>query len=543
MAHLCILTNASGGRGNPYNPHKSRSPPSPFATLEMAIYHFSVQIIGRSSGRSVIAAAAYRAGEILLDKRTGITHDYTRKKGVYETQILLPETAPSWMKDRSQLWNEVERIEKRCDAQLAREINLAIPRELDHEQKRELVYGFVQDEFVARGMIADVALHDLNSENPHAHLLLTKRVVILDGFGNKDRNWDQKSVLQEHRSSWAEHANRALASAGYTDRIDHRSLKDQGIERLPQIHLGPQVKEMDLKGRSTDRADEYRRIEAANLHQAKLLQELRKIEAELLLLDEIEATESQDSVPTAIEELPDPELPLSILEEYQIQRARLAAQERSAQENLEALEQKGQRSLFNPFGVPGMELQVAAAAVRLYQADRAALEIAIRRLEDSEADRSSESGDGGQPLEPLTQQEILSPMSDEPISTPVMTSPAVIPDRRPEVQAFLSELQSRLNRAARQILDDIGTSSGSGKRFAEVGSYRIQEQDGELWIQVSGVSDASLRSILQKGDLVRGIKKSDLENLEENVRRVRAVLQGQGYPMRGQRGRGQDWER
>lgn len=509
----------------------------------MAIYHFSVKIIGRSSGRSVIAAAAYRAGETLLDKRTGITHDYTRKKGVYETQILLPETAPSWMKDRSQLWNEVERMEKRCDSQLAREINLAIPKELDHEQKRELVYGFVQDELVARGMIVDVALHDLNSENPHAHLLLTKRIVTLDGFGKKNREWDQKSVLQEHRSSWAEHANRALAAAGYDDRIDHRSLKDQGIERLPQIHLGPQVKEMDLKGRSTDRGDEYRQIEAANLHQAELLHELRKIEAELRLLDEIEVTESQDSAPAAIEEIPVLLQPLSILEEYQIQRVRLAAQERAAQENLEALEQKGQRSLFNPFGVPGLELQVAAAFVRLHQADRAALEIAIRRLEETEADRSSESGDWGQQLEPPAQQEILSPISDEPISNPVTNSPAVIPDRRPEVQAFLREVQSRLDRAARQILDDIGTRSGSQKRFAEVGSYRIMEQDGELWIQVSRMGDPSPRSILQKGEVVRGIKKSDLENLEENVRRVRAVLQGQGYQTERQSGRGRDWER
>ncbi len=231
------------------------------------------------------------------------------------------------------------------------------------------------------------------------------------------------------------------------------------------------------------------------------------------------------------------------MEEYQIQRARLVAQERSAQENLEALEQKGQRSLFNPFGVSGMELQVAAAAVRLYQADRVALEIAIRRLEETEVDRSAASGDWGQQLEPLAQQHILSPVPDEYLSNPVTNSPAVIPDRRPEVQAFLSEVQSWLGRAARQILDDIGMASGSGKRFAEVGSYRILEQYGELSIQVAGVGDALPRSILQKGELVRGIKKSDLENLEENVRRVRKVLQGQGYQMRGQSGRGQDWER
>ena len=119
----------------------------------------------------------------------------------------------------------------------------------------------------------------------------------------------------------------------------------------------------------------------------------------------------------------------------------------------------------------------------------------------------------------------------------------MIPDRRPEVQAFLSEVQSRLHRAARQILDDIGTASGSRKRLAEVGSYRITEQDGELWIQISGESDVLPRSIMQKGELVQGMKKSDLENLEENARRVSEVIQQKVYPMGRQRGRERDWER
>ena len=508
----------------------------------MAIYHFSVQIIGRSSGKSAVAAAAYRAGDVLLDKRTGITHDYTRKQGVCETRILLPEDAPLWMQDRSQLWNEVERSERQCNSQLAREINMAIPKELNHEQKRILVFEYVKSEFVSRGMIADVALHDLNSENPHAHLLLTQRSVTANGFGNKNREWNQKSVLQSHRSSWADHTNRALESAGYADRIDHRSLKDQGIDRIPQIHLGPQVKEMDLKGRSSDRGDEYRRIEAANLEQAELLQELRQIEAELLLLDEIEAIESQDSV-SAIDEIPSLLLPLSILEQYKIQRARLAEEERSVQETLNALEQKGQRSLFNPFGVAAMDLQVATAVVRLLQADRAALEITVQRLEEEKCDRSSESGAWERRLEILEEQEILNLPVDELPSNSGINSPAVIPDRTLEVKVFLSEVQSRLDRAARQILDDIGTTSGSRKRLAEVGSYRITEQDGELWIQVSGASDVLPRSILQKGELVRGIKKSDLENLEENARRVSEVLQGQVHQTGRQQGRERDWER
>jgi MobA/MobL family len=505
----------------------------------MAIYHFSVQIIGRSSGKSVVAAAAYRAGDILLDKRTGITHNYTRKQGVYETRILLPENAPLWMQDRSQLWNEVERCERQCNSQLAREINMAIPKELSHGQKRSLVFEYVESEFVSWGMIADVALHDLNSENPHAHLLLTQRSVTANGFGNKNREWNQKSVLQSHRSAWAIHANRALEKAGYESRIEHRSLKDQGLDRLPQLHLGPQVKEMDLKGRSTDRGDEYRRIEAANIEQAELLQELRGIEAELLLLDEIETAELQDSV-SATDEIPDSLLPLSILEQYKIQMARVQEEERLAQETLDALEHRGQRSLFNPFGVTAVDLQVATAVVRSVQADRAALEISLHYLEETESSRSPESEDWERRFEILRSQEILNLPANVPPSNSGIDSLAVVPDRRAEVQVFLSEVQSRLHRAARQILDDIGTASGSRKRLAEVGSYRILEQDGELWIQVSGVGDVLPRSILQKGDLVQGIKKSDLENLEYNAQRVREMLQAQVYPTGKQRGRERD---
>ncbi len=534
MAHLYIPTDVVAAGVPPTTPTIALTP-----STEMAIYHLSVQIIGRSSGKSVVAAAAYRAGDVLLDKRTGITHNYTRKQGIYETKILLPEDAPLWMQDRSQLWNEVERCERQCNSQLAREINVAIPKELNHEQKRTLVYEYVESEFISRGMIADVALHDLNSENPHAHLLLTQRSVTAHGFGNKNRAWNQKSVLQSHRSSWADHVNRALESSGYDHRIDHRSLKDQGIDRLPQIHLGPQVKEMDLKGRSTDRGDEYRRIEAANLEQAELLQELRRIQAELLLLDEIEAAELQNSV-SAIDEIPDSLLPLSILEQYKIQMARVQEEERSAQETLDALEQRGQRSLFNPFGATVVDLQVATAVVRSLQADRADLEIAMQCLEETEADRSPESEDWERRFEILQSQGILNLPTNMPPSNSGIDSPAVIPDRSAAVQVFLSEVQSRLHRAARQILDDIGTASGSRKRLAEVGSYRIMEQDGELWIQISGAGDVLPRSILQKGELVQGINKSDLENLEYNAQRVRKILQAQVYPTGKQHNRERD---
>lgn len=211
----------------------------------MAIYRFSAQVIGRSSGRSATAAAAYRAGVEILDERTGISHDYTRRSGVDETLILAPESAPSWAQDRAALWNAVESAEKRKDAQLCREVQLALPCELSADQRRALVVGFVRDQWVSRGMVADVALHAPDREgdtrNHHAHVMLTMRSVGPEGFGPKVREWNDKALLESWREAWQLHANRALELAGKSERIDHRTLQEQGIDRLPMIKLGPAV--------------------------------------------------------------------------------------------------------------------------------------------------------------------------------------------------------------------------------------------------------------------------------------------------------------
>lgn len=205
----------------------------------VAIYHCSAKVIGRSSGRSATGAAAYRAGEKIVDHRTGLIHDYTRKGGVDHAQIIAPAGAPEWATDRSALWNEVEAAEKRKDAQLCREVEVAIPRELTVDQQRQLVLDFAREQFVARGMVADVAFHHQDGENPHAHILLTTRTIGPDGFGQKAREWNDRALLEQWRSQWAEHANRALERAGHAERIDHRSLADQGIDRQPTQHLGP----------------------------------------------------------------------------------------------------------------------------------------------------------------------------------------------------------------------------------------------------------------------------------------------------------------
>lgn len=208
----------------------------------MAIYHLSGQVISRSTGRSSVAASAYRSGEKLLDERTGLTHDFSHKSDVVEKAILLPEGSPERFSDRSTLWNEVEKVEKRKDAQLAREFNIALPKELSQEQNWALAKDYVQSEFVDKGMIADVAMHSGhkgNEEQPHVHVMLTMREVGPEGFCQKNRSWNDKALLQHWRESWAEHANRGLARHGFDQRIDHRTLDAQGINLEPQTKIGP----------------------------------------------------------------------------------------------------------------------------------------------------------------------------------------------------------------------------------------------------------------------------------------------------------------
>jgi hypothetical protein len=247
----------------------------------MAIFSMRMQVIGRSSGRSATAAAAYRSGEQLTDERTGQVHDYTGKSDIYGSEILEPENAPARLRHRATLWNEVEQVEKRKDAQLSREVMVALPVELSHEQKESLTRAYVQAEFVSQGMIADIGYHDFDSHNPHAHIMLTMRSVDEDGFGKKRRDWNKRAEIERHRRAWAESVNKALEQAGYDERIDHRSLKEQGIDREPQIHLGAKVLEMEARGIQTRVGDESRRISKVNRDLARQTAKLEKLSAEI----------------------------------------------------------------------------------------------------------------------------------------------------------------------------------------------------------------------------------------------------------------------
>ncbi|SMD12848.1 MobQ family relaxase [Primorskyibacter flagellatus] len=202
----------------------------------MAIYHLRATMISRSQGRSATAAIAYRVAERIEDRRTGLTFDYAARGGVDHTEILAPDHAPDWVRDRSELWNRVEESETRKNSQVAREVRVALPDELTHAQRVALVRDYAQAQFVDRGMVADIALHAPGREgderNHHAHILLTTREVDADGFTTKNRDWNKVEVLEGWRAAWARDSNAALERAGIEDRVDHRTLVAQRDEAL-----------------------------------------------------------------------------------------------------------------------------------------------------------------------------------------------------------------------------------------------------------------------------------------------------------------------
>lgn len=243
----------------------------------MAIYRLSVHIIKRSAGRSATAAAAYRSGERIEDSRSGLVFDYRRRGGVEKSEIIAPKNAPAWAHERGALWNRAELAEKRKDAQVAREIVLSLPHEMTDAQRHELLTGYVREQFADKGMVADVSIHDPDREgddrNHHAHILLTMRKLDGDGFGGKERAWNEKAQIEIWREQWAGHQNRAFEKLGLDCRVDHRSLEAQGINREPEPKLGPVVSTLERRGVQTDRGNERREVIARNVERDELQKE------------------------------------------------------------------------------------------------------------------------------------------------------------------------------------------------------------------------------------------------------------------------------
>jgi hypothetical protein len=240
----------------------------------MAIYHLSAKVIKRSKGQSAVACAAYRAGGVLHDERTGERYDYTRKSGIDDSYILAPENAPAWVYNRNELWNAVEKSEKRKDAQLAREIDIALPIELNRQQQKDLVDRFVKKNFVDKGMVADIAYHKLDSHNPHIHIMLTMRNIGVGGFGSKNRDWNKTELLEQWRESWATEANLAFKEAKKYRHISHLSNTERGIERVPTIHVGVVANAIETKGGKSERGEVNRAIKELNKQLHQTLQDI-----------------------------------------------------------------------------------------------------------------------------------------------------------------------------------------------------------------------------------------------------------------------------
>ncbi|OTG49668.1 MobQ family relaxase [Streptococcus agalactiae] len=306
----------------------------------MAIYHLCIKIISRGKGKSAIAASAYRSGEKIKNEYDGIVHDFTRKDGIVHTEILLPQNAPQEFSDRGTLWNSVEKIEKSKNSQLAREIEVALPKELDREKQINLVREYVKENFVDVGMCVDIALHDKNDGNPHAHILLTMRPLnedktwgaksrkeyILDEKGEKVKlkngnyktrkintvDWNEQDKAEHWRKAWADITNKYLAENSIQEKVDHRSYQRQCIEQIPTIHLGVSATQMEKKGIATDRGNINREIK----HQNMILREIsRRIKALLNWIRGIgkeEKTENENTKST----LPPKENLLSVLENF-----------------------------------------------------------------------------------------------------------------------------------------------------------------------------------------------------------------------------------
>ena len=267
--------------------------------IPIAIYHWNIGIVSRGKGKSAVAAAAYRSGEKLTNEWDGMTHDYTRKGGVVHTEIMLPPHAPPSFSDRSTLWNSVELYEKAGNAQLAREIDAALPIELSREEQIRLVREYCSSQFVSRGMCVDFAIHDTDSGNPHCHIMLTMRP--LDGRGawaakskkeyDLDENgerirlpsgrykthkvdltgWNDKDNTLLWRKAWADFTNDFLERNGSPERIDHRSNAERGIDELPTVHMGVAACQMEKKGIATEKGELNRNIQKAN----RLIREIR----------------------------------------------------------------------------------------------------------------------------------------------------------------------------------------------------------------------------------------------------------------------------
>ena len=298
----------------------------------MAIFHCQIKIISRGKGKTATAAAAYRSGTKIVDDEFRKTHDYTRKGGVAFSEILLCVNAPSKYSDRQILWNEVQKIEKQKNAQLCREVEVALPIEFSRNEQIEVIREYIKKNFTDKGMIADWSLHDKSDGNPHAHILLTMRPLkpngewetkrkdryALDENGNKipivdpltnqqkigaggrkmwerisvpTTDWNDQTKAEEWRKSWADICNEHLKGQAH---IDHRSYARQGKKQLPTIHEGYVARKIARSGKHSNIISYNQQVRQHNALEQANEQDIQTAENELKQLEnELEKIKSE----------------------------------------------------------------------------------------------------------------------------------------------------------------------------------------------------------------------------------------------------------
>jgi hypothetical protein len=255
-----------------------------------AYYRFRAEIVRRGPGRgmkSALVAAAYRSGQRLHFEREGLMIDYTKRRGVIADGLLIPPEAPTWMADRTTVWNTIETIEKRRDARLARDFTLSLPHQFTELQMHEAVTGFLDKQFVSRGLICDFAIHAPgigDRRNYHAHALVAERPASEAGFSaKKDRGLNERGKIEEWRAAWEAELNHIFQRDGLTDQkgelyfVDRRSYKERGIDKEAGIHLGPAVTKLERAGVATNAGNANREVDARNAERALLRDELDNV--------------------------------------------------------------------------------------------------------------------------------------------------------------------------------------------------------------------------------------------------------------------------
>jgi hypothetical protein len=380
----------------------------------VAIYHLSVKAFSRSAGRSATAAAAYRAAERIEDKRTGEVHDYTHKGGVEDTELVLPAGAPAWAQDRAALWNAAEEAERRKNSTVAREFEIALPEELTAEQRRELALAFAKELVERHGFAADVAIHQPSrhgdDRNYHAHILVSTRQLAPEGFTQKTRELDDKVwgsyAVQHWRERFAELQNSALERHGHVERVDHRTLEAQGIEREPTVHLGPHATGYERRTGEQSRRSQELDQQAAERAQARAAaQEQAR-----------ELAEAQKR-----------------LEELERQAARIAREEARAAE-LRAEHQRAVERMRQEAKEREEAAKAREAAQEAAEAERIRAEIS--RIRQEQAERLKDSP-------PLFDLSRFSALAEPPRPEPAMQAPAQTREPTPTPKAPKPEREER----------------------------------------------------------------------------------------------------